>query len=191
MTNATDMTGHNSGGDRHIAFDIRNICRRGKPVLMKRDPMIRFAEKTIAKCNGCIEWIGHLSPKGYGQFSWLSRPVCAHRWVYAAKKGPIPVGMVIDHLCRNPACVNIDHLECVSMAENTRRGLLHTMQRAKARAMTHCKRGYPLFGQNVSINAKGHRCCKTCQRKAAEEWKVINRDRVNEMQRRRRAAGGR
>jgi hypothetical protein len=28
----------------------------------------------------------------------------------------------LDHLCRNPPCINVDHLEVVSTAENTRRG---------------------------------------------------------------------
>lgn len=45
-----------------------------------------------------------------------------HRLVYAAFNGPIPEGLVIDHLDGNPANNRLDNLEAVSTAENVRRG---------------------------------------------------------------------
>lgn len=45
----------------------------------------------------------------------------AHRTFYEAAKGPIPDGMVADHLCRHTLCVNPSHLECVTSLENLRR----------------------------------------------------------------------
>ena len=52
----------------------------------------------------------------------LGKPVVAHRAIYEWKRGPIPDGMKLDHLCRNPSCVNPDHLEIVTQCENVRRG---------------------------------------------------------------------
>lgn len=174
-----------------VAADFRFIHLMPTKKLYRKpkDPVQRFLSKTRAGPDGCIEWSGHKTRPGYGQFSWMSKPILAHRWVYEAVKGPIPKGMVIDHLCRNRACVNVAHLECVSMGENTKRGLLHIMQKAKAAGTTHCQRGHPLFGPNLIITSSGHRSCKKCQRSAATLWKIANRDRVNACQRARRAKG--
>ena len=38
-----------------------------------------------------------------------------------ADVGSIPDGLHLDHLCRVPACVNPEHLEPVTLAENNRR----------------------------------------------------------------------
>lgn len=72
----------------------------------------------------CWEWTAALA-KGYGRFiapderRWL-----AHRWCWEYLVGPIPEGLVLDHLCENKRCVNPDHLEVVTQGENSRRGQL-------------------------------------------------------------------
>ncbi len=71
--------------------------------------------------NDCWLWLGNIN-KGYGRCKWNGKNVGAHRVFYEVHKGPIPTGADIDHLCRVPSCVNPDHLEAVSRAENTRRG---------------------------------------------------------------------
>lgn len=70
--------------------------------------------------DGCIEWSGWISPSGYGKFKTGGKSVFAHRYAWERVNGPIPNGLVIDHACRNTACVNVDHLRLATQAENTR-----------------------------------------------------------------------
>lgn len=68
--------------------------------------------------------------KGYGRMyrperkrAGLTPTVLAHKWIWEDRNGPVPDGMDLDHLCRNRSCVNPDHLEPVSRAENILRGV--------------------------------------------------------------------
>lgn len=70
---------------------------------------------------GCWIWRGTPGANGYGRLSIGNRPTYAHRAAYELHVGPIPAGLTIDHLCRVRMCVNPDHLEPVTRAENTRR----------------------------------------------------------------------
>ena len=67
----------------------------------------------------CWNWLASKSPLGYGCFDKRG----AHRVAYEALRGAVPVGLVLDHLCRNPGCVNPAHLEAVTHRENIRRGV--------------------------------------------------------------------
>jgi hypothetical protein len=69
----------------------------------------------------CWAWLRHLTKRGYPHVSTPNGPLCAHRWTYEMFVGPIPNGLEIDHLCRQPDCVNPDHLEPVTSPENMRR----------------------------------------------------------------------
>ena len=73
--------------------------------------------------DGCWVWTGARNRAGYGQVSRNGSNVSAHRWVYKRMRGPIPPGLVLDHLCYNPPCVNPDHLEAVTQEENLRRAV--------------------------------------------------------------------
>lgn len=72
--------------------------------------------------DGCWVWTGYRDKLGYGRFSYGEMRGMAHRAYYEAHAGPVPDGLELDHLCRNPACVRPDHLEPVTHQENIRRG---------------------------------------------------------------------
>ena len=79
-----------------------------------------FWNKT-ASSTGCVVWQGAQNSKGYGCFMVAGASQLAHRVVWEDVNGPIPEGLTIDHLCRVRSCVNVEHMELVSIAENTAR----------------------------------------------------------------------
>jgi hypothetical protein len=81
----------------------------------------------------------------------------AHRVAYEALKGPIAVGLDIDHLCRNPGCVNPAHLEAVTHAENIRRAM--SLRPRK----THCVHGHAYTDENTLVSGRKW-ICRTCKR---------------------------
>jgi DNA-directed RNA polymerase specialized sigma subunit len=78
-------------------------------------------KKTIIIGN-CWIWEYAKNKQGYGQLQINKKRYEAHRWLYILLKGEPPHKTELDHLCRNRACINPEHLEPVSHAENCRRG---------------------------------------------------------------------
>jgi len=113
----------------------------------------------------CWEWTGGKNAQGYGNFNANRTTHRAHRVAYELMVGPIPAGLVIDHLCRNPSCVNPDHLEPVTPRENTMRGRAPKLLRQLA-TKEFCKRGHPMPDL---VEGRRQKVCKACRRIVAEE----------------------
>ena len=122
----------------------------------------RFAAR-VNKTETCWLWTGTITSLGYGQFMVDGRTVSTHRWSYEHHVGPIPSGLVIDHLCRVRNCVNPEHLEPVTNAENVLRGAGLAPTNA---AKTHCDHGHPFDAANTYIPPAGFRQCRECNRAA-------------------------
>ena len=102
----------------------------------------------------CWEWKGASGSFGHGIVRISGKNHCAHRVVYELMVGAIPKGLVLDHTCRNPSCVNPNHLDPVSQRENV----------IRSKTMTHCPHGHPYSGDNLYIAPSGGRQCRACRR---------------------------
>lgn len=141
------------------------VRRTGSAEGARRSAETRFFARVRKQPSGCWQWTGHITPTGYGTFTlWLGgkqKNYRAHRWAYEHFIGPIPDGLTLDHLCRNRACVNQQHLEPVTIRENTLRGEGFAAANA---SKTHCKRGHVFDEANTCIGRNGYRQCRTCNR---------------------------
>lgn len=122
-----------------------------------------WAKVALPNEQGCMLWLGALASHGYGRFRLNGRIARAHRVSYEIANGPIPDGMVIDHVkakgCTNRHCVAPDHLEAVTQRENVLRGGGSTAANVRK---THCPRGHEYTPENTYAH-KGRRYCRACQ----------------------------
>lgn len=143
---------------------------------------------SVDKTDDCWNWKAGLN-QGYGVFltPTIGRKWGAHRFAYETVVGPLPDGLVIDHRCHSDAvargectggddcphrrCVNPDHLEPVTVRENTMRGAGPTSINAKK---THCPRGHEFTLENTGYEPSGGRKCRRCAVRADARYRARN-----------------
>jgi hypothetical protein len=131
----------------------------------------------IDRSGACWTWTGRKSTSGYGQIRIAGKTCYAHRVSYELFVGPIPEGLVIDHLCRNRACINPDHLEVVTAAVNTLRG--HSPSQMTRRTGI-CQRGHVLAVDGVIVQrSRGteYHLCRKCVRLSERGRRLIESER--------------
>lgn len=126
--------------------------------------------------NTCWLWNGSVREHGYGATSYRGKQILAHRLSYELFKGPIPRGLVIDHLCGVKRCLNPEHLEPVTVSENTRR----YNKKVYPAANGFCYKGH----RKDQIYKRGTTCelrCRTCYRAYRIRWnnKKLSRKQLN------------
>lgn len=123
---------------------------------------------------GCWEWGGNKHAAGYGVLNIDGHRRLAHRASYRYFRGEIPEGLVIDHKCRNRACVNPWHMEVVTIGENVMRGETIAARNVNK---TECANGHPYSGDNLFYGGKNGRTryCRQCSRDRQTVYNRRNR----------------
>jgi HNH endonuclease len=97
----------------------------------------------IPQPNGCLDWPGLRTPKGYGRIYFEGREWYVHRLAYRNAHGDLPPGKYVCHRCDRPCCANPDHLFLGNQKENIADSVAkgrHTPRRSSAPAGTGAER---------------------------------------------------
>ena len=101
----------------------------------------------------CWIWTGVIARDGYGRIQVFGIHKKPHRLTFEAIHGPIPDGMQLDHLCRSRACMRPDHLEIVTQAENSRRGINTKLTKEQVSLIRSDTRVHREIAQEYDISA--------------------------------------
>ena len=121
---------------------------------------------------GCLRWTGHPNEQNYGRVAaGNGKNVYVHVAYYEMMVGPVPDGMVLDHICQTQdetcnegnscmhrLCVEPTHPEVVTPSENAKRARVGRLQKNR----THCPAGHEYNDENTHIDKTGRRHCRRC-----------------------------
>lgn len=124
------------------------------------DKIVNYLNRTIKTEKGCWVWQGAKSPDRHARVNINSQAYYLHRVIFKAVGNRLDKSLELDHLCREPSCVNPKHLEQVTHRVNSERGEAGTHLKNK----THCPQGHPYSGDNLYVFPSGGRSCRTCTR---------------------------
>ena len=157
--------------------------RHGDPTIQSKWRKWTFYDRTSGKwdvsASGCWEWSGAKQSNGYGVIRVLGETIRAHRYVYEHMAGRIPDGMELDHLCRNPPCVNPGHLEPVTHEENMRRAAEHWDRPHPSLSASECPNGHEMTDENTYSKPGGGARCRECSRAAWRRWNARRNKKVS------------
>jgi hypothetical protein len=134
----------------------------------------------------CWHWPLHVAANGYGKWWWDGEVTTAHRWLMEQIcRVNLPRKMHVDHAkwtgCAYRDCVNPNHLEIVTAAENIRRGdfIGKRGKRVWDRG-AWCEDGHPFSNANTFFlydreEGVSVRHCKTCE---PLRWKRVEKKRA-------------
>jgi hypothetical protein len=144
------------------------MAKRGRPRITEDERRAKVLS-LVVRGDGCWQWDGcHRKEDGRPTYGGKY----AYRLVYSYLR-PLTPGLVLDHLCQNPRCVNPAHLDEVTQSENLRRSDAPGDNCQKGK--THCPQGHPYDGSNLYVAPNGNRHCRACRSAA----KVRYRERQN------------
>lgn len=168
----SSLCGAPEGCSEPIHYKAARLCSRHYQRLRRTGSTVAYASNTpladrlhrrLEPRSECIVWTGGTNGVGYGKLKPAKGDPIAecytHRISWVLAHGPIPSGLEIDHLCRNRACCNPEHLDAVTRLENNIRAW--AVNRADA-----CPHGHDLTAPDSTYRwaSTGSRRCKECHR---------------------------
>lgn len=125
--------------------------------------VVARALESLEPVGACLVSRYSAGSHGYAQIGWhadgKTHMRLVHRVVWEAEHGPIPDGLTVDHIravCRSKKCARLTHMRLLPNEANARMN--------GNWAKVDCRAGHPLAGDNVRIDDRGHRHCRTCDR---------------------------